>query len=66
MTGKNSWLSQGIRPGLGYTALQLSKKNKSAKIAHPWKKNQVLWKVKSKINRVRYSKIKNKEDLLCR
>ena len=38
MTGKNSWLSQGIRPGLGYTALQLSKKSKSAKIAHPWKK----------------------------
>ena len=45
-SGKMSWLSQGARPDLSYTALQMSKRNNSATIADLRNINKVIEKVK--------------------
>ena len=62
-TGKISWLAQGARPDLGYSALQLAKKNNSATIADLRKVNKVVEKVRKEKNRVTYGKLGNKENL---
>ena len=45
-TGKISWLLQGTRPYLSYSALQLTKKNNSATISDLRNVNKVVQKVK--------------------
>ena len=43
-TGKISWLSQGTRPDLSYSALMLAKKNNSATIADLRNVNKIVGK----------------------
>ena len=62
-TGKLSWLTQGTRPDLSFTALTISKKNNSATIADLHKMNKVLKKVLSKENEMYYIVIGKKEKL---
>ena len=56
-TGKVSWLSQGPRPYLNYSALQLAKKNNSATIADLRSVNKVVEKIKKEENKVIYGKL---------
>ena len=58
-----SWLSQGVRPDLSYTTLQLAKKNNSATIADLMKINKVVEKVGKEENKVIYREIEEKEKL---
>ena len=44
--GKISWLAQGTRPDLSYSALQLAKKNNSATISDLRNVNKIVEKVK--------------------
>ena len=62
-TGKISWLAQGARPDLSFTALKLAKKNNSATIGDLRGINKVIEKVKKHENRVTYGEIGVKEDL---
>ena len=62
-TGKISWLSQGARPDLSYTTLQLAKKNNSATIADLRNVNKVVEKVRKEENKVIYGKVGEKEKL---
>ena len=62
MTEYISWLSQGVRLDLNYTALQLSKKKTSATIVDLWNINQVLQGVKCKSNRVCYGSNRDKDN----
>ena len=62
-TGKMSWLSQGVRPDLSYTALQLAKKNNSATIADLMKINKVVEKIGKEENKVIDRKVEEKEKL---
>ena len=62
-TGKISWLAQGTRPDLSYSALQLAKKNNSATIADLRNVNKVVEKIKKEDNKVVYSKVGEKEKL---
>ena len=62
-TGKISWLAQGKRPDLSYSALQLAKKNNSATIADLRNVNKVVEKIKKEDNKVVYSKVGEKEKL---
>ena len=45
-TGRISWLSQGTRPDLSYSALMLAKKNNSATIADLRNVNKIVGKIK--------------------
>merc|ERR1712115_174233 len=47
-TGKISWLSQGTRPDLSYSALNLAKKNNNAVISDLRNVNRIVEKVKRK------------------
>ena len=62
-TGKISWLAQGSRPDLSYSALQLAKKNNSATIADLRNVNKIVEKVKKEENKVAYGKVGEKEKL---
>merc|ERR1712115_289252 len=62
-TGKLSWLAQGTRPDLSYSALYLSKKNNSATIADLRNINRIVEKVKKEENKIFYRKLGNREDL---
>ena len=62
-TGKLSWLAQGTRPDLSYSALYLSKKNNSATIADLRNINRIVEKVKKEENEIFYRKLGNREDL---
>merc|ERR1712115_658549 len=62
-TGKLSWLAQGTRPDLSYSALYLSKKNNSATIADLRNINRMVEKVKKEENKIFYRKLGNREDL---
>ena len=62
-TGKISWLSQGTRPDLSYSALNLAKKNNSAEISDLRSVNEIVEKIKKEENRVVYEKIGDKEKL---
>merc|ERR1711942_332862 len=62
-TGKISWLAQGTRPDLSYSALNLAKKNSSATIADLRNVNKVVEKVKKEENKVVYTKVGEKENL---
>merc|ERR1712112_405135 len=62
-TGKISWLAQGTRPDLSYSALNLAKKNSSATVADLRNVNKVVEKVKKEENKVIYTKVGEKEDL---
>merc|ERR1712121_611365 len=62
-TGKISWLAQGTRPDLSYSALNLAKKNGSATISDLRNVNKVLEKVKKEENKVIYGKIGSRETL---
>merc|ERR1712121_523326 len=53
-TGKISWLAQGTRPDLSYSALNLAKKNSSATISDLRNVNKVVEKVKKEDNKVIY------------
>ena len=59
----NSWLSQGTRPDLSYSALQLAKKNNSATIVNLRNLNKVVEMIKKKDNKVVYSNVGEKEKL---
>merc|ERR1711989_26080 len=62
-TGKLSWLAQGTRPDLSYSALYLSKKNNSATISDLRNINRIVEKVKKEENRIFYRKIGDRENL---
>merc|ERR1711955_149776 len=62
-TGKISWLSQGTRPDLSYSALMLAKKNNSATISDLRNVNKIVEKVKKEENRVVYGRVGDKESL---
>ena len=62
-TGKISWLSQGARPDLSYSALMLAKKNNSATISDLRNINKIVGKVKKEENKVVYGRIGDKEKL---
>ncbi len=56
-TGKISWLSQGTRPDLSYSALMLAKKNNSATISDLRSVNKIVGKVRKEENKVVYRKV---------
>merc|ERR1711895_80423 len=62
-TGKISWLSQGTRPDLSYSALNLAKKNNSSVISDLRNVNRIVEKVKREENKVVYRRIGDKETL---
>ena len=62
-TGKLSWLAQGTRPDLSYSALDLAKKNNSATISDLRNINRIVEKVKKEENRIFYRKIGDRENL---
>ena len=62
-TGKISWLAQGSRPDLSYSALQLAKKNNSATIADLRNVNKIVEKVKKEESKGAFSKVGEKEKL---
>merc|ERR1712243_528036 len=62
-TGKISWLAQGTRPDLSYSALSLTKKNNDATISDLRNVNRLVDKVKNEENKVIYGKIGSRETL---
>ena len=62
-TGKISWLSQGTRPDLGFTALQMAKRNNNATIADLRGIERVIEKIKKEENRIVYREIGEKEEV---
>ena len=62
-TGKISWLSQGTRPDLSYSALMLAKKNICATISDLRRVNRVVEKARKEENKVFYGKVVEKEKL---
>merc|ERR1712121_333548 len=62
-TGKISWLAQGTRPDLSYSALNLAKKNNNATISDLRNVNRLVDKVKNEENKVIYGKIGERESL---
>merc|ERR1712243_418648 len=52
--GKISWLSQGARPDLSYSALMLAKRNNSATISDLMNVNKKVGKIKKEENKVIY------------
>ena len=62
-TRKISWLSQGTRIDLCYSALQLAKKNNSATIADLRNVNKVVEKIKKEDNKIVYTKVGEREKL---
>jgi len=64
MTGKFSWLANSTRPDLSYTALAMSKKDKSAKIKDFRDISRILKKAKDKSSKMKFSRIGPKDDLI--
>ena len=64
MTGKLSWLANSTHPDLSYTALAMSKNNKSAKIKDLRDISRVLKKAKERSSRMKFSRIGSKDDLM--
>ena len=62
-TEKLSWLTEGTRPDLSYTALMMSKKNAKIMIVDLDNVSRVLKKVELKESGVSYECIGKKEDL---
>jgi len=62
-TGKISWLSQGTRPDLSYSTLNLAKKNNNAVISDLRNVNRIVEKVKNEENKIIYGRIGDKETL---
>merc|ERR1712240_535586 len=62
-TRKISWLSQGTRPDLSYSTLNLAKKNNNAVISDLRNVNRIVDKIKNEKNKIVYSKIGDREDL---
>merc|ERR1712002_697760 len=62
-TGKISWLAQGTRPDLSYSALNLAKKNNCATIADLRNVNRIVEKVKKEENKIIYGRIRDREKL---
>merc|ERR1712002_1134368 len=62
-TGKISWLAQGTRPDLSYSALNLAKKNNCAQIADLRNVNRIVEKVKKEENKIIYGRVGEKEKL---
>ena len=62
-TGKISWLSQGTRPDLSYSALNLAKKNNNAVISDLRNVNRIVEKVKKEENKIVYGRIGDRETL---
>ena len=59
--GKISWLSQGTRPDLSYSALILAKNNNSATISDLRSVNKIVGKVRKEENKVVYRRVGDKE-----
>ena len=62
-TGKISWLAQGTRPDLSYSALHLARRNNKATLADLWNVNRLVEKVKDEENKVIYGKLGEREEL---
>merc|ERR1712243_353969 len=62
-TGKISWLAQGTRPDLSYSALNLAKRNNVATISDLRNVNRLVEKVKNEENNVIYGKLGERETL---
>ena len=64
MTGKLNWLADNTRPDLSISALLMSKKNSQATIGDLKRVNHIVKQIKSKENKVVFSKIGRKEDFI--
>ena len=64
MTGKLSWLANSTHPDLSYTALEMSKKNNSAKIKDLRDISRLLKKAKERSSKMKFSRIGPKYDLI--
>jgi len=64
MTGKLSWLANSTRPDLSYTALEMSKKNRTAQIKDLRDVSRIVNKAKAKSSKVKFSRIGPKDDLM--
>ena len=62
--GKISWLATNTRPDLSVTALLMSMKNNGAKIRDLKHVNHIVKRIHSKPNKVVFTKVGNKEDLV--
>jgi hypothetical protein len=62
--GKLAWLAANTRPDLSVMALLMSKKNAGACIRDLKKINHVIEKIQEKPNKVEYTRIGDKEDLM--
>ena len=61
--GRISWLSQGTRPDLSYSAFTLAKKNNCATISDLRNVNKIVGKIKKEENKVVYGRVGDKEKL---
>ena len=64
MTGKFAWLANSTQPDLCFTALEMSKKNNSAKIADLRNISRVLKKVRKRCSMIKFSRIGPRDDLI--
>ena len=64
MTGKIAWLANSTRPDLCYQALHISKKNQGATISDLRDVNRVLKRVREKESRIKYSHLRDVDDLV--
>ena len=64
MTGKLSWLANSTRPDLSYTALEMSKNNKTAQIKDLRDVSRIVNKAKGRSSKVKLSRIGPKDDLI--
>ena len=64
MTRKHSWLANSTCPDLRYTALAMSKKNKSTQIKDLRDITRVINKAKERPFKIKFCKIAPKENLL--
>ena len=62
--GKVGWLAANTRPDLSITALLMSMKNNDAKIRDLKRVNHVVKRIRSKPNKVVFSKVGKKDDLV--
>ena len=64
MSGKLSGLANSTRPDLSYTALEMSKNNKTAQIKDLRDFSRIVNKAKAKSSKVKFSQIGPKDDLM--
>ena len=62
-TGKLSWLAETTRPDLAFNVLEMSYKNRNAKVEDIKEMNKIIRKAKSDTSEVRFQKVGDLKDL---